>query len=313
MLWVPQLLVAFAAFVPSTQEAGRTSLTCDDVFAVQVLLDQHGFSPGEIDGLPGPNSSRALAAFQTAKGLPVTGTPDCVTLDALGGANAQVTSEYTITDADTQAAFTPGIPEDLVAQKNLPALGYRTLIEGLGERFHAAPALLERLNHGSTFAAGTTIVVPAVQPFDPSKKPAHDETAADVRIEVTREDSAMRVLTADGTLLFHAPVTIGSERDPLPIGEWRVKGVSWMPTFHYNPDLFWDADPTQAKATIQPGPNNPVGVVWIDIDVEHRGLHGTPEPSKVGHTASHGCVRLTNWDAARVAAMVRTGTPVIFR
>ncbi len=110
-----------------------------------------------------------------------------------------------------------------------------------------------------------------------------------------------------------APVTSGSEHDPLPIGQWKVLSVNWMPPFSYNPDLFWDADPSHTKARIKPGPNNPVGAVWIDIDKEHYGIHGTPEPSKVGHTQSHGCVRLTNWDAARLAALVAPGTPVIFK
>ena len=110
-----------------------------------------------------------------------------------------------------------------------------------------------------------------------------------------------------------APVTSGSSHDPLPLGNWKVRSVSWMPEFHYNPELFWDAKATDTKATIKPGPNNPVGVVWIDINVEHYGLHGTPEPSRIGYTQSHGCVRLTNWDAARVAAFVGANTPVIFK
>jgi len=111
---------------------------------------------------------------------------------------------------------------------------------------------------------------------------------------------------------MYAPVTVGSERDPLPVGQWKVVGVSWNPTFNYNPDLFWDADPSHAKAKIPAGPNNPVGVVWIDLSKEHYGLHGTPEPRMIGKTLSHGCVRLTNWDALTVAALVRPGTDVFF-
>ena len=92
-----------------------------------------------------------------------------------------------------------------------------------------------------------------------------------------------------------------------------MTSISWRPEFHYNPELFWDANPQHSKATIKPGPNNPVGVVWIDLNLEHYGLHGTPEPSRIGYTQSHGCVRLTNWDAARVASIVQPGTPVLFR
>jgi lipoprotein-anchoring transpeptidase ErfK/SrfK len=113
--------------------------------------------------------------------------------------------------------------------------------------------------------------------------------------------------------VFFAPVSSGSIHDPLPPGHWTIAGVGWHPVFHYNPDLFWDAKPKDEKATIKPGPNNPVGVVWIALNLEHYGIHGTPEPSHIGHTESHGCVRLTNWDAARVAALVKPGTPVVFQ
>jgi lipoprotein-anchoring transpeptidase ErfK/SrfK len=108
-------------------------------------------------------------------------------------------------------------------------------------------------------------------------------------------------------------VTTGCEHDPLPPGDWTVTAVHWKPTFHYTPDLFWDAKATDSKAAIKPGPNNPVGVVWIDLDLEHYGIHGTPEPSRIATTESHGCVRLTNWDAAKLAALVAPGTPVQFR
>jgi lipoprotein-anchoring transpeptidase ErfK/SrfK len=130
-------------------------------------------------------------------------------------------------------------------------------------------------------------------------------------VEVTRKGE-LRVRTADGSLLFYAPASSGSRRDPLPIGQWKVTGVSWLPSFHYNPDLFWDAESTDKKATIAPGPNNPVGVIWIDTDVKHYGIHGTPEPSQVGYAQSHGCVRLTNWDAAKLASLIAVGTPVRF-
>ena len=115
-----------------------------------------------------------------------------------------------------------------------------------------------------------------------------------------------------GKVIMHAPVTSGSQHDPLPIGSWTVTAVARNPSFNYNPDLFWDADPKHAKAKVPPGPNGPVGVVWIDINKPHYGIHGTPEPGTVGHTQSHGCVRLTNWDALKLAAMVGKGTKVEF-
>jgi lipoprotein-anchoring transpeptidase ErfK/SrfK len=200
------------------------------------------------------------------------------------------------------------------------------------------------LRAGTGLVAGATIEVPDVTPFDEKVKPfveapakvgtsgstqpkaagrtgapaierrggVTDSGSRDYTVEVSREGS-LRVLRPDGSLEFFAPVTSGSEHDPLPAGQWRVTGVHWMPAFHYNPALFWDAKPDQTRATIQPGPNNPVGVVWIDINVPHYGLHGTPEPSQIGHTQSHGCVRMTNWDAAQVASLVQVGTPVVFK
>jgi lipoprotein-anchoring transpeptidase ErfK/SrfK len=320
---LPTLQVALAASLvissgpvdaqrpPAPQATGGTR--CGDVVGLQVLLDRRGFSPGEIDGRLGDNTRRALAAFQAEAKVAPTGRLDCQTWDALNGTGAQPgTTTYVMTAADTTGPFTEDIPDDLVHQAGLPALNYRTPLERLAERYHTAPALLRQLNPGASFEAGTSITVPAVEPFDPDIKPGRPDESR-TRIEVHRRDSSLRVLDADGAIVFFAPVTIGSTRDPLPLGEWKVTAVSWMPQFNYNPDLFWDANPGHSKATIKPGPNNPVGVVWIDISKEHYGLHGTPEPSKVGHTASHGCVRLTNWDAAKVAGLARAGMAVTFK
>ena len=273
----------------------------------QVMLDRAGYSPGEIDATIGTSTKRALDAFTKNGGNP-TSLPE----DAL--------SSYTITAEDAAGPFTPGIPEDMLEKSKLQSLGYQNLLEALGERFHASPALLKKLNPTAQFAADEQIKVPnvsAVAPVGPPRGRQSDAVAsqgnpAATTVTVHKSTSDLIVTDGTGNVLMYAPVTTGSEHDPLPIGEWKVTGVQRDPKFYYNPDLFWDAEPGHSKATIPPGPNNPVGVVWIDITREHYGLHGTPEPSTVGKTASHGCVRLTNWDAQKLAGLVRPGTTVVF-
>jgi lipoprotein-anchoring transpeptidase ErfK/SrfK len=278
---------------------------------VQVLLDRSSFSPGVIDGKGGSNTKKALAAFQAAHDLPVTGEVDGVTWQNLLAGGGQVTLvAYTIAPADLAGPFVPQIPEDMEAKAKLPSLGYTSPLELLSEKFHTLPKVLEQLNPGASFnMAGQVIRVPNARP---PADPLASEKPTDVRIVVSKEDWTLTVERGDDVLFF-APVTAGSEHDPLPLGEWKVKGVSKNPVFHYNPKLFWDADPKNGKATLPAGPNNPVGVVWIDISKEHYGIHGTPEPERIGKTTSHGCVRLTNWDATTVAGLVKSGTPVLFR
>jgi lipoprotein-anchoring transpeptidase ErfK/SrfK len=214
--------------------------------------------------------------------------------------------KYTLTAEDVAGPFVDAIPQDMMAKAALSRLSFTSVVEAIGERFHAAPALLERLNPGVQFAQGVEIVVPNIA--EPLSSPA-----GAAELIVSKAESALRVLDSTGQIIFFAPVTSGSEHDPLPIGDWKINGISRDPTFNYNPSLFWDADPSHAKAKIPPGPNNPVGIVWIDLNREHYGIHGSPEPGKIGHTESHGCVRLTNWDATTVAGLVKAGTPVRFR
>jgi len=298
---------------PARRAPAAPTLECGDLVGFQVLLDRQAFSPGEIDGRTGANFSHVLAALQTARKLQPTGQPDCDTWKALGGDSAEPTiTTYTLTDEDVKGPFEK-IPPKLAEQSHLDALGYQSTTELIAERFHSSPALLARLNPGVAMTAGNTIKVPAVTAFDAAAKPARDAEAGDITIQVSREESALRATRADGTLVFFAPVSSGSTHDPLPPGDWKVNGVSWHPTFHYNPDLFWDAKATDEKALIKAGPNNPVGVVWVALNLEHYGIHGTPEPGHIGHTESHGCVRMTNWDAAHLASLVKPGTPVTFK
>ena len=290
----------------------------NEVLAAQVALDRSGFSPGEIDGRAGRNLQRAIAAFQGSHQLPATGRIDDQTWKQLAptGGDVPPLVEYTIADADVAGPFTPDIPRTLPEQAALDALNYRTPLELVGERFHSSPALLQQLNPGATFQqAGERLMVPNV--ISSSGAQATSTAAAsptsEIAVVVTKSTSALTIEDSTGHVLFHAPVTSGSIHDPLPIGTWKVNGVQRNPKFHYNPELFWDATPGDRKATLQPGPNNPVGIVWIDLSKPHYGIHGTPEPSNIGHVESHGCVRLTNWDADRVAQWVKPGTRVVFR
>lgn len=294
-----------------------TAVHAEDVseaVKVQIALDRANFSPGAIDGLWGANTRGALSSFQEANGLEASGELDDATREALKLHGDDLIIEHTLTDDDLGGPFVDEIPESPADQAKLERLAYTSAEEAVAERFHVTEETLRNLNPGVELEAGASIRVPNVPPMaNAAAAPDTSSAKGELRVVVTKSSNSLRVVDAQGTLYFYAPVTAGSEQEPLPLGRWTVEAISINPQYHYDPDLVLGAEPDTEEASLPPGPNNPVGVVWIGIDKEHYGLHGTPEPSEIGHTKSSGCVRLTNWDAKKLAYMVAAGTQVTFQ
>lgn len=300
-------MTAYAAESPLAVAANEldTTVGAAGQLRAQVLLDRAHFSPGEIDGFAGSNQRRAVRGYQQAKALPVTGDLDAGTWAALNADMAPVLVAYALTVEDVGQNYA-SLPQDMMEQGKLKSLGFESIEEALGERFHASPTLLRKLNPTADFSkAGTQLQVPNVVGVAAPAKAT--------KVVVDKSDSTLTLVDAAGNPFAQYPVSSGSQHDPLPLGEWKIVATAVNPTFHYNPALFWDADPTHARATLAAGPNNPVGTRWIDLSKPHYGLHGTAEPASIGKTQSHGCVRLTNWDVERVAAAIGPDVVVVMQ
>lgn len=325
---IKQMLVAAVLATSSAAVAAPAAKPDLNILHVQVILDKLGFSPGVLDGKGGQSLEAALKGFQTSRALPVSGKADARTQRELYKYRAwRPIVTLALTENVLRGPFVNPLPKEPTDQAKLDQLSYRNVMEALAERFHTTTATLVALNSPSTkLAPGTKIVLPNALPTSRDYGSTDAKWAATLsslnvgamqptakRIVVDKSEGVLKVFDAQDQLVAQFPATMGSKNDPLPIGKWTIKGVAYNPVFHYNPDLFWDAAPSDEKAKLPPGPNNPVGVVWIDISKPHYGIHGTPEPQTIGRAESHGCIRLTNWDAARLSLMVKTGVPAIFQ
>lgn len=279
------------------------------VLRVQVLLDRAGFSPGSIDGQWGDNLEKAVFWFQRNEGLRPSGVVDEATYRRLverAGGQDQPVRRHRLTAEDVAGPFVE-IPSDIYAKAELEALSYESLAEKLGERFHADPDLLRRLNPGqdlSQLAAGTELLVPNV-----GERPQRPVA----RVAVSGDGNYLHAMGPDGRIAYHFPTTLGAKYDPSPQGDFRITNVARDPAWRYQPRILANVPDDQPEATIPPGPNNAVGAVWMALSEPHYGIHGTASPESIGYASSAGCVRLTNWDALTLAGAVRAGTPVHFR
>ncbi|HWF77480.1 MAG TPA: L,D-transpeptidase [Caulobacteraceae bacterium] len=288
---------------------------------LEVLLDRAGFSPGAIDGRQGTNLKHALAAYAQAHGIQARGPQaqgstahrsangnqvDPQLWNQITGADAgPVVQAYRITAEDEQGPFIGTPPKDYQALSKLPALAYSSPEQELAERFHMSPKLLQALNPKADFTqVGTLLVVAA---------PGAPHTYDAARIEVDKSNDEVRVFGADGKVAAVYPATVGSTERPAPSGEFAVAAVAPHPAYYYDPArLTFTPTGAKGKLRIAPGPNNPVGSTWIALTIPTYGIHGAPDPTEIGKQQSHGCVRLTNWDAAELGKAVKKGVPVDF-
>jgi lipoprotein-anchoring transpeptidase ErfK/SrfK len=286
--------------VGATPEARRNAL-----IRAEVLLSRAHFSPGVIDGQDGGNLQNAIAAYEAANQLPVDGKMNEKVWSALAKDPRPALTDYAITDDDVKGPFLPAIPKDMAEMAKLPALSFTGPVQELAQRFHMDEGLLKALNPGADFSmAGAKIVVAAVGP----EKLAMPVT----RVEVDKTRRQVRAYGAADLLLAVYPATVGSAERPAPSGDWAVRAVAPNPTYTFDPSRLTFGKASEGKLTVQPGPNNPVGSTWIDLTKATYGIHGTPDPRMVGKAASHGCVRLTNWDVRQLSLAVKKGTKVDF-
>lgn len=274
------------------------------VARAQAALDWLGFSPGIIDGKTGPRTATAVMTFQQLARLPITAQLDGETLRLLEALAKPPLMCHTLQPEDLQGLTE--IPENWLERSRLQRMDHETVLERLSERSHVSEALLRRINpevNWDDLKPGQVVML-----FDFANCPS----PAAQRVEIALQAKTVTLFGSEHQVLGCFLCSIGSEPEKRPLGEFEVTVILPEPPYAFDPKLYPESG-LQQKLTIPPGPNNPVGTVWIGISKSGYGIHGTPDPEEVGRTGSHGCFRLTNWDAQRVARMVKPGTPVLVK
>jgi lipoprotein-anchoring transpeptidase ErfK/SrfK len=289
------------------------------VLRLQIMLDRAGFSPGVIDGTWGKNAAQAFSFFRSSGQVDSSSTgrrSDSATLDKnsyeqllAAAGSAPVVTSYTVTSDDVKGPFV-SIPQNVYEKAKLQCLCYASPLEALAEKFHSSPRLLKQLNPGldlTKVASGTALTVPNLADS------VGNATGKIAKLIISKTGYWTNAVDSSGRVVYHFPSTLGAGYDPSPTGDFHVTGVAHNPAFHYQPTLFAEVPDNKPTARLPSGPNSPVGVVWMGLSKPHYGLHGTSDPETIGYASSHGCVRLTNWDALRLSKLVRPGLPVVFQ
>jgi lipoprotein-anchoring transpeptidase ErfK/SrfK len=299
-------ILALLLLLASMASAAEPSAT-GEMLATQIALEREGFSPGLLDGRSGAKTALAITEFQKSRKLKsaASGKLDPQTRAALELPNESAVTRFTLSDGDLLQVTGP-LPKDWNAKAKMPRLGYETALDLVLERFHCSESLLTTLNPGVALASlkpGDVLTVPA---------PQTPKNIAVRRIEINLDQKVIRCFNAEGeqTGLFHCSIAKNPEKRPH--GTARVTGITMDPAYSFDPAMWPEVKNVDRKLLISPGPRNPVGLCWIALSLRGYGIHGTPAPANIGKTGSHGCFRMSNWDAVRLGRAISAGTPVAF-